>query len=159
MNLLCLPDPFNKAGQHPGIGGGQHICHQRHPNPVQRAHLISLFRRLGDEGRTVIVSSHVLEEVERMTDRVIAMVDGKLAAAGDFVAIRSAMTDIPYHVRITASDVRALASELLTIDHIDGATVDGGTARIATRAESAPTSRISSILVRKPTMNSRKITP
>lgn len=102
-------------------------------DPVQRAHLIALFRRLGAEGRTVIVSSHVLEEVERMTDRVVAMVDGRLAAAGDFTAIREAMTDIPYHVLITASDVRTLASELLTIDHIDGATIDTDGARIATR--------------------------
>lgn len=102
-------------------------------DPVQRAHLITLFRRLGSEGRTVIVSSHVLEEVERMTDRVIAMVDGKLAAAGDFVAIRSAMTDIPYHVIVCASNIRALASELLSIDHIDGATIDDDKARIATR--------------------------
>ena len=101
-------------------------------DPVQRARLIALFRQLGDEGHTVIVSSHVLEEVERMTDRVIAMVDGKLAAAGDFVAIRSAMTDIPYHVLITASDVRRLGAELLTIDHINGATIDGDTVRIAT---------------------------
>ncbi len=103
-------------------------------DPVQRAHLIDLFRQLGHEGRTVIVSSHVLEEVERMTDRVIAMVDGKLAAAGDFTAIRSAMTDIPYHVRIAASDARALAAELLASDHVDGATVDGATARITTRS-------------------------
>jgi ABC-2 type transport system ATP-binding protein len=103
-------------------------------DPVQRAHLIALFRRLGAEGRTLIVSSHVLEEVERMTDRVIAMVDGKLAAAGDFTAIRSAMTDIPYHVRVTASDARRLAAELLASDHVDGATVDGASARITTRS-------------------------
>jgi len=102
-------------------------------DPLQRAHLIALFRRLGTEGKTVIVSSHVLEEVERMTDRVIAMVDGKLAAAGDFTAIRSAMTDIPYHVVVAASDVRALASELVKIDHIDGATIDTDTVRVATR--------------------------
>ena len=52
-------------------------------DPVQRAKLIHLFQNLGSTGRTVIVSSHVLQEVERMTDRVLAMVDGKLAAAGD----------------------------------------------------------------------------
>ena len=50
-------------------------------DPVQRAHLISLFQRIAASGRTVIVSSHVLQEVERMTDRVLAIVDGKLAAA------------------------------------------------------------------------------
>ncbi len=69
-------------------------------DPVQRLHLINLFQRLGAEGRTVIVSSHILDEVDRMSDRVIAIVDGRLAAAGDVAAIREAMTDIPYRVRI-----------------------------------------------------------
>ncbi len=77
-------------------------------DPVQRARLISLFRSLGDQGRTVIVSSHILQEVERMTDRVIAMVDGKLAAAGDITAIRAAMAHIPYRVVVDADDVRSL---------------------------------------------------
>lgn len=83
-------------------------------DPVQRIRLIGLFRRLGNEGHTVIVSSHVLQEVERMTDRVIAIVDGKLAAAGDIAAIRSAMADIPYRVFVEADDPRRLASALVT---------------------------------------------
>jgi ABC-2 type transport system ATP-binding protein len=93
-------------------------------DPVQRLRLISLFRRLGDEGRTVIVSSHVLQEVERMTDRILAMVDGKLAAAGDIAAIRSAMADIPYRVLIEASDARRLAAALLELPSISGVELD-----------------------------------
>ena len=89
-------------------------------DPVQRLRLISLFRRLGDEGRTVIVSSHVLQEVERMTDRVLAMVDGKLAAAGDIAAIRSAMADIPYRVLVETDDPRRLAAALLELPSISG---------------------------------------
>jgi ABC-2 type transport system ATP-binding protein len=94
-------------------------------DPVQRAKLIGLFRKLGANGRTVIVSSHVLQEVERMTDRVLAMVDGKLAAAGDISAIRKAMTDIPYRVRIEVDDPRKLGAALLGEDVIDGITIDG----------------------------------
>jgi len=101
-------------------------------DPVQRAHLISIFQELGAGGHTVIVSSHVLEEVERMTHRVIAMVDGKLAAAGNVAAIRSAMTDIPYRVRIEASDPRRLASELVTDDTINGVDFADGLLRIET---------------------------
>jgi len=93
-------------------------------DPVQRANLISLFRRLGDEGTTVIVSSHILEEIERMTDRVIAMVDGKLAAAGDVAAIRRAMTDIPYRVEIHTDGARRLAAALISIEGIRGLDVD-----------------------------------
>jgi ABC-2 type transport system ATP-binding protein len=93
-------------------------------DPVQRMRLIGLFRRLGDEGRTVIVSSHVLQEVERMTDRILAMVDGKLAAAGDIAAIRSAMADIPYRVLVEASDARRLAAALLELPSISGVELD-----------------------------------
>jgi ABC-2 type transport system ATP-binding protein len=94
-------------------------------DPVQRAHLIDLFRDLGRNGATVIVSSHVLAEVERMADRVIAMVDGKLAAAGDVTAIRRALSDIPYRVRIDTTDTRRLAAALMAEDVVHSVTVDG----------------------------------
>jgi ABC-2 type transport system ATP-binding protein len=94
-------------------------------DPVQRAHLIAAFRRLGAEGRTVVVSSHVLAEVERMADRVLAIVDGKLAAAGDVTAIRRAMTDIPYRVRLEADDPRRLAAALLGSAAVESATIRG----------------------------------
>lgn len=93
-------------------------------DPVQRLRLIALFRRLGAEGRTVIVSSHVLQEVERMTDRVIAMVDGKLAAAGDITAIRSAMADIPYRVLVETDAPRKLAAALIASDAVTGVEFD-----------------------------------
>ncbi len=102
-------------------------------DPVQRSKLIDLFRQLGDQGSTVIVSSHVLREVERMTDRVIAMVDGRLAAAGDIVAIRSAMADIPYRVLVETDDPRRLAAALVTSDDIDGVTFDDAGLHIETR--------------------------
>jgi len=94
-------------------------------DPVQRAHLIATFRRLGAEGRTVVVSSHVLAEVERMADRVLAIVDGKLAAAGDVAAIRRAMTDIPYRVRLEADDARRLAAALVETGAVQSVTVGG----------------------------------
>ena len=101
-------------------------------DPVQRAHLISIFQTLGDAGHTVVVSSHVLEEVERMTHRVIAMVDGKLAAAGNVAAIRSAMTDIPYRVRVESNDPRALAAALVRDDNINGVEFEDGSIHIET---------------------------
>jgi ABC-2 type transport system ATP-binding protein len=94
-------------------------------DPVQRVHLIDVFRRLADDGKTVIVSSHVLAEVERMADRVLAMVDGKLAAAGDVAAIRAAMSDIPFRVRIEGDHLRRLAAEL--VGRSDVAAVEVGT--------------------------------
>ena len=108
-DLLILDEPLNGA------------------DPVQRAVLITLFHELGAEGRTLIVSSHVLAEVERMTERVVAILDGKLAASGGIRAIRAAMTHIPHKVRIDAEDARALASALVDVAAVVGIRiVDGG---------------------------------
>jgi ABC-2 type transport system ATP-binding protein len=101
-------------------------------DPVQRAHLIALFRDLAARGDTVIVSSHVLQEVERMTERVIAIVDGKLAAAGDIAAIRQAMSDIPYRVLIESDESRNLAAALIDHDAIFSVTVDGTALHVET---------------------------
>ena len=101
-------------------------------DPVQRAHLIDLFKRLGDEGRTVVVSSHVLAEVERMADRVIAMVDGRLAAEGTVASLRSLMTDKPRLVRIVSDQPRVLASLLLRHEKVAGLRIDGQTIEVST---------------------------
>lgn len=100
--ILLLDEPLNGA------------------DPVQRARLITLFRRLGDEGKTVLVSSHVLAEVERMTDQVVAMVDGRLAAMGHISEIRAAMSDKPRRVYIETDQTRKLASALLQLDGVVG---------------------------------------
>jgi ABC-2 type transport system ATP-binding protein len=105
-------------------------------DPVQRAKLITTFRHLAEE-RTVIVSSHVLAEVERMADRVLAIVDGKLAAAGDISAIRQAMSDIPYRVRVETDDARGIAGSLMTVDHVSSVAVDGDILHIETNDLSA----------------------
>ena len=64
-------------------------------DPRQRDDLVALFRRLGSEGRCVIVSSHVLDEVERLGSQVLVMSQGRLAAAGDFRELRALMDDRP----------------------------------------------------------------
>ncbi|HEX9761822.1 MAG TPA: ABC transporter ATP-binding protein, partial [Acidimicrobiia bacterium] len=99
-------------------------------DPVQRAELIRLFKELGQAGRTVIVSSHVLTEVERMADRVVAMVDGRLAAVGSVATIRAAMTDRPRQVYVESSDPKLLGSALMVADGVVGVHVDGASLRI-----------------------------
>ncbi len=101
-------------------------------DPVQRAGLIATFKDLADRGHTVIVSSHVLAEVERMADRVLAIVDGKLAAAGDVTAIRGAMSDIPYRVRIDTDLERGLAAALMGMEGVAGITVESGSLLVET---------------------------
>ena len=92
-------------------------------DPVQRARLIALIRSLAANGATIIVSSHVLAEVERVADRVLAMTNGRLAAAGSVEAIRAAMVDIPYRVRVNADDLRRLGSLLIGHDVISSVTI------------------------------------
>lgn len=82
-------------------------------DPLQRARLMELIRKLGDQGRTVLLSSHVLDEVERVADRILVIVNGKLAAAGDFRTIRDRMDEQARGVRIRCADARKLAGALL----------------------------------------------
>ena len=101
-------------------------------DPVQRAALIALFRQLGDQGRTVLVSSHVLHELERLADRVLVLVGGRLAAAGDRRAIRDAMADRPQRVLLRSPDARRLGAALLELETVAWAAVDGDTVTVAT---------------------------
>jgi ABC-2 type transport system ATP-binding protein len=82
-------------------------------DPVQRAGLISLIRTLGEEGKTVIVSSHILSEVERFAENILVIVNGKLAAAGDFRAIREKIENHDHAVSIRADQTRPLAAALI----------------------------------------------
>lgn len=89
-------------------------------DPRQRARMIELFHSLGAEGRCVIVSSHVLDEVERLASRIVMIAEGRLAAEGEFGAIRDLMDDRPHRLRVGASPARALASALLGIEGVVG---------------------------------------
>ena len=89
-------------------------------DPRQRRHLIGLFERLGEEGRCVVVSSHVLEEVERFGSRVLVMAQGRLAAEGDFRAIRELMDDRPHRLRITTDQPGPVAGGLLATGSVMG---------------------------------------
>ena len=77
-------------------------------DPRQRLHMIDLFQRLGADGKCVIVSSHVLDEVERFGSRVLVIAQGRLAAEGDFRAIRELMDDRPHRIRVRSDRARAI---------------------------------------------------
>jgi ABC-2 type transport system ATP-binding protein len=93
-------------------------------DPSQRAHMISLIRELG-KTKTVLVSSHVLAEVERFADNILVIVNGKLAAAGDYRAIRDKMDDRDHSVRIRADHPRFLAMALIGHPTTRSIRVDG----------------------------------
>jgi ABC-2 type transport system ATP-binding protein len=104
--LLILDEPLNGA------------------DPRQRLHFKRLLQQLAEEGRTIVLSSHILEEVEELADTVLLIVNGKLAASGEFHAIRAALNQRAYHVRVVCSDPRRLAAAAVGLPSVDAVHVD-----------------------------------
>jgi ABC-2 type transport system ATP-binding protein len=104
--VLVLDEPLNGA------------------DPVQRRVLIDLFQELGRGGRTVLVSSHVLHEVQRLATRQIVLVGGRLAAAGEHRAIRDAMAGRPRQVLVRTPRPRVLAAALLGLDVVSAVSIE-----------------------------------
>ena len=96
-------------------------------DPPGRIELMALFRSLRDEGKTVIVSTHILHEVESITDRIVLMARGRVLAAGTLGKIRELMEEHPLTVRITCSRRREVAAGLLARECVAGVAIgDGG---------------------------------
>jgi len=104
--ILILDEPLNGA------------------DPRQRVHFQHLLRQLAADGRTILLSSHILEEVEALADTVLLIVNGKLAASGGFRAIRAALNQRPYHVRVLCDDPRRLAAAVVELPSVDAVHVD-----------------------------------
>ena len=93
--ILLLDEPFNGM------------------DPRQRLHMMDLLDKLGSESRTILFSSHILEEVERLSGTIQVVVAGRLAASGDFRAIRRLMTSRPHVFTVRSSDDRLLGGTLI----------------------------------------------
>ncbi len=106
-------------------------------DPRQRRSMIELFTDLGQEGRTVVVSSHVLDEVERLASRVLVMGKGRLLAEGDFHAIRELIDDRPHKLRVVTDKPRELAAGLVADAGVIGITLARNTIVVDTNDVSA----------------------
>ncbi|MFC7730389.1 ABC transporter ATP-binding protein [Actinomadura keratinilytica] len=93
--VLLLDEPFNGM------------------DPRQRLQLMDLIRAMAAEGRTILFSSHILEEVERLAGHIEVIVAGRHAASGDFRAIRRLMTDRPHRFLVRSADDRRLAAAII----------------------------------------------
>jgi len=92
-------------------------------DPVQRNRMIRLFHQLGDDGKCLLVSSHVLDEVARLGSRVLVIAQGRLAATGDYRDLRGLMDDRPHRIRVAADGARALAAALVARDLVNGVSI------------------------------------
>jgi ABC-2 type transport system ATP-binding protein len=106
-SVLLLDEPFNGM------------------DPRQRMHLMDLLRRFGSEGRTVLFSSHILEEVEQVASHIEVVVAGRHAASGDYRKIRRLMTDRPHRYLVRSSDDRRLAAALIADGSTSAVELDG----------------------------------
>ncbi len=107
-DVLLLDEPFNGM------------------DPRQRLHMMELLRSMAAAGRTILFSSHILEEVERLADNVLVVYAGRLAASGDFREIRRLMTDRPHTFTVHSSDDRQLASRLVGNPSVFGVELGDG---------------------------------
>jgi ABC-2 type transport system ATP-binding protein len=113
--VLLLDEPFNGM------------------DPRQRLHMMDLLHRLGEQGRTILFSSHILEEVERLSGTIQVIVAGRLAASGDFRAIRRLMTSRPHVFTVRTSDDRRLGASLLGRPAVTGVEVTSRGLQVRTR--------------------------
>jgi ABC-2 type transport system ATP-binding protein len=104
--VLLLDEPFNGM------------------DPRQRMHMMALLHALGDQGHTILFSSHILEEVEQVSGTVQVIVAGRLAASGDYRKIRRLMTNRPHVFALQSSDDRRLAVALIGEKSVSGVEID-----------------------------------
>jgi ABC-2 type transport system ATP-binding protein len=92
-------------------------------DPVARRDLIRIIVQLGNEGKCVLVSSHVLHEVQSITPNIVLLNRGRLVADGHVRQIRDLIDKHPHHIRLVCDDYRKLAARMVTWDDVEGVRV------------------------------------
>lgn len=87
-------------------------------DPIARAEISEKVQKLGEAGKTVVISSHVLYEIEALTSDIVVIYRGQVLAEGNLYEIRELIDRHPHRIRIECSDPRALAQGLASTDHI-----------------------------------------
>ena len=106
-DLIVLDEPFN------GV------------DPVGRIELTRLFRDLRDRGKAILISSHLLDEMDTLADRVLFISRGRILASGSLEDIRAMLDDHPSKIRITTSHARPLATRLLALEPVQPIELSG----------------------------------
>jgi ABC-2 type transport system ATP-binding protein len=92
-------------------------------DPIGRRESLELFLELSRHGKCLLVSSHELEELEKLTDHVAIMAHGRIAAVGTLSQIRDLLDDHPLSIRMACDQNRRLASALLDLEDVEGVDV------------------------------------
>ena len=94
-------------------------------DPLARTTIMNVIRELGRMGRTVVVSSHILSEIERITEQIVILHHGKLIALGNLYAIREKLDKIPHTIEVECDEPRRLAKNLIDIECVNGVRFSG----------------------------------
>ena len=106
-------------------------------DPMVRAETIALFEGLGKEGLHVIISSHVLHEVDKISDQVVLMSYGYVVAEGQIHGVRSEVKEHPMQILVRCSRPNQLASRLFSQDHVVEAKLNSDGKGVLVRTQNA----------------------
>ena len=106
-------------------------------DPMARAEAIALFRQWGEQGRHVIVSSHILHEVDRISDQVILLSLGYVVAEGQIQGVRSEVKDQPMQILVRCDRTAELASRLFQDNRVVEARIHGDGRNLLVRTKDA----------------------
>ncbi len=102
-------------------------------DPVARVDIVDRIRALGDAGKTIVVSSHVLYEIEQLTSEIVVLHRGQVLAEGNVYEIRKLIDQHPHRIRLECDQPRAIAAALATADHVVRIVFERGAVLIETR--------------------------
>ncbi len=118
-------------------------------DPIARTSIMNVIRELGSQGKTVLVSSHILEEIERITEQIVILHNGKLLAIGNLHAIRDLLDQHPHRIVINCENPRDLAGLFISSEPVYGVRFpDKGQLEIHTNNLSAAHDVLPSIIVK-----------
>jgi ABC-2 type transport system ATP-binding protein len=87
-------------------------------DPIARVDIVERIRKLGESGKTIVVSSHVLYEIEALTSEIVVFHRGQVLAEGNVYEIRKLIDRHPHRIRIECDQPRAVAAVLAAEDHV-----------------------------------------
>jgi ABC-2 type transport system ATP-binding protein len=105
-------------------------------DPVARRDLMNIILRLGGEGKSVLVSSHVLHEVQSLTPNIVLLNHGRLVAEGHVRQIRDLIDKHPHRIVLVCDDYRGLAARLVACDDVDGVRIMPGESAVTVETRS-----------------------
>jgi ABC-2 type transport system ATP-binding protein len=103
-------------------------------DPIARASIVARIRSLGAAGKTVVISSHVLHEIEAVTQEIVVIHRGQVLAEGNLYRIRELIDRHPHRVRVECDRPRDLAARLVSLEHVVRVQFDGDAVEVETRA-------------------------